>query len=261
MSHEATDQTHGGDINAVAMHALSRLIRRAQGTVDVSVADASRRLYAAAKTADRTVFMQEATALIAAGVSEPDIANIHIPNAARALGQDWVDGTMTFTTVSAGCAILQGYLRQTGLRWADEAAMLATPVGTVLLAVPPYEQHTIGATLLAGQLRAQAVDVVLAYHADADDITRLAITEKVDAVLISSSRSPTMDALANTIGTLKNAGAAMPVILGGSVLDQDQDVLGKTGADFAVQTWQEVVQLLTATTITHAAPTAKTAAK
>lgn len=236
-------------LNAVAMQALRVLVRQPSDHTllahpGLSGDQIHARLLAVVTAADSAEFASMISALTSRGVSHQIIANTHVPQLARTLGQAWADGTMSFAQVSIGCARLQGYLRQKGLNWCDDAEMRAAPKGSVFLAVPDFEQHTLGATLLAGQLRANGFSVTLAFHAPVEQIVKMAITGQHNAFMISTSCSETLALLGATVQRLKHAQPATPVILGGNALEQGSDFLLRTGADHKAQCWQDVVSIL-----------------
>ena len=193
---------------------------------------------------DRACFDQTVTRMLDAGSSCEDIANRHVPAVARALGEAWLDDRMEFASVSIACARLQGYLRNKGLDWCDRSHLSAKPKSTVLLVVPEFEQHTLGATLLAGQLRAQGVSVTLELNVPTDGIGRFTLQRSYDAILISSSRDQTLELLAPFVSKARKYCADAPIIIGGNVLDQSPHVIAKSGADFTANCWQGALEIL-----------------
>lgn len=236
------------DLNAVAMQALVALLANPQVLPARATLPSDhriqRQLAMATISKDRDVMDKVVLELIARGVSHKDLANDHVPAVARKLGKDWADGTLSFADVSIGCVRLQGYLRQMGLDWCDIASMSRPVAGQVLLVVPEYEQHTLGATLLAGQLRAQGVEVKLAYHATTAAIIDNASKHDYDAILISSSQSETLALLRKTVVRLSRVNTNTPIILGGSVTTQVKDARLKSGADFIANSWQDAMKRL-----------------
>ncbi|MGA0229144.1 MAG: hypothetical protein ACO3K4_15350, partial [Paracoccaceae bacterium] len=89
--------------------------------------------------------------LISRGVHADAIVDYCIPRIARIYGQEWANDSLSFATVSVGCAHLQLVLKhiihQRGFN------VLGGEGKCLLLAAPAPEQHTLGALVLADQLR------------------------------------------------------------------------------------------------------------
>lgn len=230
------------DLSAIALRALAAI----SAGSDTGCADlkAQQILQTAAIGKDWACFDRVVADLIEAGNSVERIANVHIPAVARNLGQGWVDGTQSFSTVSVGCARLQAYLRQKGLDWCDAQVLQSTTGTNVLLVVPEYEQHTLGATLLAGQLRAHGVDVTFALRCNKLKLGQFSRNQNFDAILISASQSEALEALRQTILHARHGGTMTPVILGGSVLSQIPNIREAAGADFIAHCVEDVIDLL-----------------
>ena len=230
------------DLNAIALRALAALLAGSDtGCADMKVQQI---LQTAAVDKDWACFDRVVADLIEAGSSVERIANVHTPAVARNLGQGWMDGTQSFSTVSVGCARLQAYLRQKGLDWCDAQALQSTTGTNVLLVVPEYEQHTLGATLLAGQLRAHGVDVTFALRCNTLKLGQFTRNQSFDAILISASQSEALETLCQTILHARREGTMTPVILGGSVLSQIPNIREAAGADFIAHCVEDVIDLL-----------------
>lgn len=237
------------DVNGIALRALASLVtqslehtKRAHTQEEIA-ADIHISLMNAIKNPDEACFDSVMSSLIEAGVPCEDLSNVHIPAVARALGKAWLNDQMEFANVSIGCARLQGYLRRKGLDWCDTAGLLSPTDLSVLLLVPDFEQHTLGATVLAGQLRAKGINVVTKLHASLDEMENAASKQEFDTIMISSSRSVTIALLCKTVLKLKNSCSGTPLIIGGNVLEQIPDVLTKTGADFTADNWQDALDI------------------
>lgn len=174
------------------------------------------------------LFLRE---LVRQKISAAAVADIYIPAAARQLGEDWYDDRATFAEVTLATARLQGMLRAIGTAW---VADLAQPgqVGTILLAVPPREQHTLGAMVLLGQLRRLGISVRLMVAPSSSDLKKAMDSARFDGVLVSSASAVRLADLRNFMATIRRAApAGMPIILGGGVLQLVDDAKAKTGAD------------------------------
>ena len=237
------------DLNLVAKQALAVLLT----DHEVGYADfkAQQMLKTAAIDMDWTHFDRTVRDPICMGNSAERLPSVHIPAVARDLGQGWVDGTQSFGAVSIGCARLQAYLSQKGLAWCDTQVLQSSTVVRLLLAVPEHEQHTLGPTLLAGQLRAHVFDVTLVLHCDRLKVRQFMRRQRFAAVLISASKSGTLETLRRTIAWVRCESANIPVILGGNVLRQIPDICETVGADHIGNCVQDVIEVLGQTISTN----------
>jgi methylmalonyl-CoA mutase cobalamin-binding subunit len=241
------------DVNGIAFKALAALVRESQkqGALaaprrELCAIAIHEKLMSAIIDSDETLFDQLIDDMVSVGASRQQVTNEHIPAVARALGKAWLEDKMEFANVSIGCARLQGYLRRKGLDWCETAGLKSPTDLSVLLLVPDFEQHTLGATLLAGQLRAKGIYVVTKLHATNDEMLSAAKEREYDAIMISSSRSVTIASLAAIVLNLKTTCAETPLIIGGNVLEQTPGVLAETGADFTATCWQDALGILKA---------------
>lgn len=159
------------------------------------------------------------------------VADVYIPAVARELGQGWVDDRLTFLEVSVGTARLQAMLRAIGQAWtADSGA--PGGAGTLLLVVPPREQHTLGAMVLLGQLRRLGISVRLSIGPGVAELHRIFAQARFDGVLVSVATSGRLAELSGFVQHIRRAGpAGLPVVIGGHVLAVEADVASRVGAD------------------------------
>ena len=237
------------DVDGFARRALSIVASQARGDADQMILQPTQAelslhdsLLAAVTDPDRNLFKRVLSRSIQNGVRVEDIANRHIPAVARALGTAWVEDKLGFSSVSIASARLQNYLIQNGLKWCDAVVHPRAPKASVLLFVPEYEQHTLGATLLAGQLRAENVQVIPKLDATDDDMIRAVERREHDLVMISSSRTETIALLCTTVSKLKNNSACSPVMIGGHLTEEIPDALRTIGADFAANSCQDAME-------------------
>ena len=166
-------------------------------------------------------------------VSDEALTDLYIPEAARQLGRDWLDDSRSFMDVSIGTAKLQSEVRAISRRWIADSGMTGSR-GTVLVAVPQQESHTLGAVVLASQLRRAGVSVCLRVNASTEDLAGVVRTGSYDAIMISWGRYEGLDVPRKLVETLRRASkGSVPITVGGSVLDGAKDVREATGADFA----------------------------
>jgi methylmalonyl-CoA mutase cobalamin-binding subunit len=161
---------------------------------------------------------------------EPEaIARLYVPEAARCLGQEWLDDEITFVDVTVQTERLHGVLRY--LEESLEPAGV-TNQRSVLVLVPEGEQHTLGAFSLAIQLRSAGFFTHLRVAPLASELTHLLAHSPFDLVLVSVGCSRGMTSAAQLIKALRLvARGPIEVIAGGSIPVTDEALLAGSGAD------------------------------
>jgi methanogenic corrinoid protein MtbC1 len=166
-----------------------------------------------------------------ARVSEVELADSYFPAVARDLGCAWAEDRMPFTDISIGAARMQAMLRQFGRDWTSNHAA-EDDSATVLLILPEGEQHSLGAMVLAGQLRRQGVSVQLQIGTDAQTLCSLVAERSFDCAMISVACEERLMTCAKLVKSLKDGSRGrLRVAVGGAVLGRDLDIRRLTGAD------------------------------
>lgn len=178
----------------------------------------------------------------AIGVSSTQLADQYIPALAHKMGDMWCADTMGFAEVTIGVARLQALLRELGPEWrADVQAPADAPV--ILLLTLRDAQHTLGAVLLAGQLRRAGYSVRLALDPTQAQFADLAQRLRFDAVFISASQSESLEKMRRMVDLLKEVSVtSCPIAVGGGVLEFNTDVAKIVGADIATSNIDEAVE-------------------
>ncbi|MBD3665039.1 cobalamin B12-binding domain-containing protein [Sulfitobacter aestuariivivens] len=177
-----------------------------------------------------------------AGVRDTEISDHYIPAVARQLGADWCDDILDFTRVSIGSARLQGLLRRLDPMWCTPHETVPT-LGTALVVVPHGAQHMLGATIFAGQLRRGGANTVLELDTTASQLAACLEKLRPDALMISASPSESLETLQELVQVARETTAEMPIALGGSVLDHQEDICEMIGADHAMRDWTQALTL------------------
>lgn len=190
-------------------------------------------LYVAAKSGERTACRDVINAALSGGHSCEDIADHYIPAASRIMGDAWCEDTASFAQVTIGTSRLQAALRCLGPDWvSDENA--GPNASTVLLLIADGIYHTLGATVLAGQLRRRGVSVRIVVGVRPDDVADFVQYRHFDAVLLSASRGESLETLRLIVDAArKGCGKEAKIVVGGTILADSPDVQALTGADFA----------------------------
>ncbi|PWE35224.1 hypothetical protein DD563_04130 [Pelagicola sp. LXJ1103] len=178
------------------------------------------------------------------GISPEAIVDHYIPAAARRMGDEWTDDISSFAEVTIGTARLQALVRELSAVWtADGAVGAASTKGSVIVAVPMEAQHTLGASVVSTRLRREGLSVRLALGVSPDSLKAMLATGSYSAVFISSSLGDGLDAITALVRAIKNHsdGPTIPVVLGGSVAGEPDDLYSRTGAGLVTSDLDEAL--------------------
>lgn len=181
-------------------------------------------------------------AMRAHGISDAGIVDHYIPAVARTLGDCWLSDELPFAQVSIGAARLQGMLPLLDDRPADGSK---TQSGVGLLLVAESEHHTLGAMVLAHQLRRQGLEIYVTVGAPPDDVLALVQQGGIDVVMISCSQPSNLDSIANLVDRLRKSCAQLPpILLGGAAVEGAEELVRKTGVDLVLTGYKDVLPLI-----------------
>lgn len=166
-------------------------------------------------------------------ISLPALADLYLPEAARRMGDAWLQDEMSWMDVSIGVARMQSLLREIGATWmadrVDDGGQ-----GTVMLLVPAGEQHTLGPMVALGQLRRYGVSVCLRIAPGEEELRGLMVSRHFDGIFISAATKDVLVPVARTVRVLRaNMLKPCPVVVGGAVMSKVEDPASCTGADFS----------------------------
>lgn len=166
-----------------------------------------------------------------ARISGLQIAESYVPIVARRLGDAWLADTLDFSAVTIGAARLQGLLRRLGSDWDHPRGAEVESPPAYLVGVPEGVQHTLGAMVLAGQLRHRGLSVHLDLEMTPESLARQVRNERYSGVMISTSSLDSLESCRRLVACSKNESRGTPVIIGGIVLHVDEDIMSHTRAD------------------------------
>lgn len=170
--------------------------------------------------------------VLRAGIPVDEIIDVCIPEVARRMGADWVADRLGFAEVSVGSARLQGIVRE--LTPAREAGGAPERMDTanVMMVVRETEQHTLGAMVATSRLRRSGHSVRLSLGRPDLEVARTVAQTSLDAVMLSASPSGDIAALGKFVKQIRAAAApGLKILVGGSILDQDDLIHRRIGAD------------------------------
>lgn len=230
-------------VGSLASRALSVVASRTQRTNGIRHEDQVDRLLSAVSGLESRAAEGVVDKMIKGGVPPVLISDLYVPEVARKLGEAWCSDQTSFAEVTIGVSRLQTVLRRLGPEWRPDHPDPAA-AETVLVVVNADMYHTLGAILISGQLRRRGLAVVLSIG---EGPLALAQTLKLGghrAVLISSALGEPLESLRKTVNVIRTVQPArQPVVLGGSIVDTDADLLTLTGVDHVTNDLDEVIRL------------------
>ena len=153
-----------------------------------------------------------------------------IPMAAEELGNDWVDDLKGFGQVTLATSRLQMILNNL-INYQNSEAESAAAHGLMLI-VCKEEQHTLGPSILADQLRRRGHSVKFLHSANSKELITLCKDHEFSAVLFSCSGHHSIDYITKSINLIKQEVAQKPLIfLGGKILDLEPEIENVIDAD------------------------------
>ncbi len=194
------------------------------------------RLYDAALTLDGKDCAELIDDAVMRGVEPEHLADHYIPALARQMGDEWCKDQLGFARVTIGVSRLQSMLRELGPEWiSDQTA--GPDSASILLVVLQDAHHTLGAMVLAGQLRRSGLSVRLLLDANRYQVKQQMAKTRYDAAFISCSQSETLESLRRMVDVIRKSKAELPIVVGGSLLEieNSERVVACTGASYATQ--------------------------
>jgi methanogenic corrinoid protein MtbC1 len=184
------------------------------------------------------------SSLISSGVSSDEVYEVYVPDAARRLGQLWVEDRASFVDVTIGAGRLQSLYREqserAGRNWLDRSIPLGQ---SILMILPESEDHSLGAFVAANQFRRHGVWVHMAIGLRLDELANLVRTGRFSMLGVSAATQKTVPNVAEMIRYLReNVKKCPPITIGGQVVGMCDDIEAQTGADAAVQSVREAIE-------------------
>lgn len=220
-------------VNRVVLQAISALAPQggSQGIIRKPLESYLAQMRNAALTFNGTRLFDVIKDMRKACIPSLQIAESYVPTVARRLGDDWLADRVDFAGVSIGSARLQAVLRRLEMDWGlPRDAKFDSPPAFVV-GVPDGFQHTLGASVLAGQLRHRGLSVHLDLEMTPQSLAQQVRHEYYNGVMISAASLDHLESCRVLVDTSKNESRNTPVILGGSILQQIDDIGSEVRAD------------------------------
>ena len=184
------------------------------------------------------------TELVTKGVSSQEIYQSYVPEAARQLGQMWLQDKASFVDVTVGAARLQKLFRRSGSEGCGKWLDRSIPLGqSVLMAVPEFEKHSLGAFVAADQFRRHGIWVNMAIGMTADEMAEVVREGRFSMVGVTLAARKSIEPLAEMVNDLRmKVAACPPIVVGGKAVEIADDIKARTGVDHAVRSVREAVE-------------------
>ncbi len=205
------------------------------------VAHLSKALMSESETAYQSVL----SSLMANGVGSEEIQQRYVPDVARYLGELWANDMASFVDVTVGTARLQELFRDN-----DDAAMArwarpGIPLGrSVLMVIPRFEQHSLGAFVAADDMRRHGLWVQMAIYLDPTELVALINESRFSMLGITLGAPENVERTAELVAFMReNSHALPPIVIGGHAVEKVKDAASRCGADHAVRSVSEAIEL------------------
>ena len=214
----------------LALEALGRLVsvRYQDGaSVKLDHLDHLMRVLLEARSVDPAVLLAE---MSARKIDPVSIACVYAPAAARCLGARWAADQITFIDVTLCTEKLHGLVRQVD-ELLEEARPATGPAALILVA--EAEQHTLGAYVLALELRLAGFSAMIRVAPMATDLTQLMAANRFDLALVSLGCTAALESAIGLVRTLRllSRSGELCIFVGGAIPLSDAALLEETRAD------------------------------
>lgn len=178
------------------------------------------------------------------GFEPEELYHSIVPAAARQLGEMWLYDEASFVEVTQGAARLQGIMREKGDGdrgfWMDRSIPLGQ---SILMVIPQFEDHSLGAFVAADQFRRHGIWVHLAIGMDSAELIRLVAGGRFAMVGFTLSTGKALDKMTEMVSDLRaGVSECPPLIIGGHVVDEVATVADQTGVTYAVKSVREAIE-------------------
>lgn len=180
-----------------------------------------------ARSVDPAVLLAE---MLTLQLDPATVACLYAPAAARILGADWEADRISFVDVTLCTEKLHAVVRRVD-ELLGEVRAASGPSALVLVA--EAEQHTLGALVLALELRLAGFSVMVRVAPTSRDLTLLMSGNRFDLALVSLGCTAALESAVGLVRTLRllSRNGEMCIFVGGAIPVDDPHLLSETGAD------------------------------
>ena len=172
------------------------------------------------------------------------VIDVYLPAAANAIGAQWHADEIDILDCTIAMSRMQNLLRALGRAWrADDSA--GAGKASVLMVVPENEQHILGAMVATTQLRRFGVSVAVRLAPARPALHDLMANRRFDAVFVHCANIESLETCGGLVRTIRRGdGAGLPVVVGGSVPLEADEIKRRTGADLMTRDVRHALQAL-----------------
>jgi len=183
-------------------------------------------------------------ALVATGVTSDELYHDYVPEAARRLGEMWISDTASFVDVTLGASRLQALIRSAGDVGGGRMPGRSIPLGQeILMVIPAFEQHSLGAFVAADTFRRHGVWVRMAIGLEAAELAEEVQGSRFSALGLSLSTMKSVEQAAELIDYLRSCVRSLPpIVVGGRIVAEDTAIASRCGADHAARSVREAIE-------------------
>lgn len=211
------------------------------------------RLCAALMSESETSHHSVISALVASGVTSEQVYHDYVPAAAQRLGEMWISDAASFVDVTLGAARLQALFRSAGEARGVPMLGRSIPMGQeILMVIPAFEQHSLGAFVAADTFRRHGVWVRMAISMESEELVELLRERRFSAVALSLATLKSVEKAGELIEYLRmNVRSLPPVMAGGRIVGESNAAVRRCGADIAVRSVREAIERCGLATVTE----------
>ena len=191
-----------------------------------------------------TPYQSVLSSLMANGVSSEEILQRYVPDAARYLGELWVSDKASFVDVTIGAARLQKMFRGRKSESRSDWMGRSTPLGhSVLMVIPKFEGHSLGAFVAADNLRRHGLWVHMGISLEGPELVEMTKANRFSMLGITLSTPNSIEKASELVDFLrKSVDHVPPIVIGGRAVDLDKDAVKRSGADHVAKTAREAIE-------------------
>lgn len=180
--------------------------------------------------------------IMANGLTTSDVIDHILPEAARLLGQRWMDSEISFAEVSIGSARMQEAVRT--LRIQEGWVNTVQAKTKVLFIVPRPEQHTLGVFVAADQLRRRGAEVQFCIAPHPRQLVELVRDTRFAMIGLTVSGRRTLASVKELVDTIRtNTLSHTPLVIGGPITQTSLDVKALTEVDHVITDIEDAARI------------------
>lgn len=176
-------------------------------------------------------------------LSVDSVIDTYVPTVARILGELWQTDDVDFATVTVGTMRLQALLSLASVESTD----FIRPVNealTMLIVVPLGEQHTLGAFVLAAQLRRLGARIDMSFCEDPTDLASRVICDVPDMILFTASSRARLEYISEIVQSFAKVLPSMPLLgVGGGLGELPEVAKEVSSVDVVTNSAKDVMSM------------------